>query len=258
MRNIALWIAYDGTHFVGSQLQASGRSVQGVLEQAWAQLTQEQRRFVLSGRTDAGVHAQGQVANVHTETRYALHTIQRALNALLPSDVSALNVQEAPPSFHARYSAIRRTYRYLIDNAPVRLPFLRHYALHITGSLDQAAMREALAYLPGEHDFAAFASVSSSQVNTVRQCYSAQCSTIEMLGRPLIAVDIAANAFLYHMVRTIIGTVILVGQGRMQPEEFGRVLAERNRRHAGPTASACGLTLMAVEYPPEALNIAAR
>jgi tRNA pseudouridine38-40 synthase len=249
MRNIALRLAYDGTDFVGSQWQNLGRSVQSELEGAWTQFTQEQRRFILAGRTDAGVHAQGQVANIRTATKHSAAKVRRSLNALLPSDIAVLEAWDAPPDFHARHSAVQREYQYLIDNSLTLLPQLRNYVLHVEQALDVQAMSSALALLQGQHDFAAFASLSASQTSTVRRCYQASCRKIELFGRSLIAVDLVANAFLHHMVRTIVGTVLLVGRRRMTPEAFGAVLQGRDRRQAGPTASAHGLTLMAVRYP---------
>jgi tRNA pseudouridine38-40 synthase len=251
VRNIGVRLAYDGTDFVGSQWQNNGRSVQGALEGAWEEFTQEQRRFTLAGRTDAGVHAQGQVANVRTETQHSLSTIRRGLNALLPPDVAVLEVWDAPPEFHARHSALRREYRYLLDTHPIAMPLLRHTVLHVGQTLDVPAIEVALGYLPGQHDFAAFATHAPGQGSTVRVCYSATCSTVELLGRQVLAVDIAANAFLHHMIRTIVGTLLLVGRGRMQPEGFSQVLASRDRKQAGPTAAAHGLILTAVQYPPE-------
>ncbi len=253
MRTIAMRLAYDGTDFVGSQWQNTGRSVQGELEGAWFQLTQEQRRFVFAGRTDAGVHAQGQIAHVQTETHHALATIQRGCNAWLPSDVVIRDVWEVAPNFHARHSAIRREYRYLIADTPVLLPLLRHYVMHVEQPLDDSAIQTALAFLHGRHDFAAFTSQSASQGSTIRRCYEARCLRVEVLGQTLLAIDLAANAFLQHMVRMIVGTVVLVGRGRIPPAQVERILQERDRRQAGPTAAAHGLCLMAVIYPPHML-----
>src|SRR5262249_22460449 len=157
MRNIALRIEYDGTDFVGSQWQNNGRSVQGELEGAWEQLAQEQRRINMAGRTDAGVHARGQVASLRTETHHDLATIQRGLNAILPEDLAVLEAWEVPLDFHARHSATRRDYRYLIDNGRVGSPLLRRHAVHVARRLDGLAMSEALNTLLGTHDFAAFA-----------------------------------------------------------------------------------------------------
>lgn len=254
MRNIALLLAYDGADFVGSQFQNQGRSVQGALEGAWEELTQERRRFTLAGRTDAGVHAHGQVANVRSETRHALATITRGMNALLPDDVRVLAAREVSAEFHARRSAVRRDYRYLIDNNPAPLPTLRHLALHVEQPLNVAAMAEALTLLEGTHDFAAFTAPSAEQKSTVRTVYQARLGEVEIFGRVLIAVDLAANAFLQHMVRVIVGTVLQVGRGRMRVTEFQQVLEGRERKAAGSTAAPHGLTLTSVSYPPTLLR----
>ena len=248
MRNIALRIEYDGTDFVGSQWQNNGRSVQGELEGAWEQLTQERRRVNLAGRTDAGAHARGQVASVRTETRHDLATIQRGLNAILPEDVAVLDAWEVAYEFHARHSAIRRDYRYLIDNGPAGSPLLRRHAVHVSRRLNTALMNEALAALIGTHDFAAFAG-GEQEGSTVRTCYAASCTPAELWGQPLIAVDLAANAFLRHMVRNIVGTLLLVGEGKIDSAGFAAVFAGRDRRRAGRTAPAHGLYLMSVSYP---------
>lgn len=250
-RKIVLQLAYDGTQFVGSQWQPHGRSVQGVLEQAWEQFTQEQRRFIFAGRTDSGVHAQGQIVHVSTATRHTPTTIQRALNALLADDVAVLRVGEIGPDFHARYSARWRKYRYVLDTNPVQVPVLRHYALHVTYPLDTPAMQAALDILPGEHDFAAFASSQEDNGSTMRQCYLAQCKSLMWYDQSLIGIELVANGFLRHMVRSIVGTLLLVGQRRLSPEGFGQVLISHERRLAGTTAAPHGLTLLAVSYPPE-------
>src|SRR5689334_7876232 len=179
MRNIALRLAYDGTDFIGSQYQNQGRSVQGALEEAWEQLTQERRRFTLAGRTDAGVHARGQVANVRTDSRLPLKTVLRGMNALLPADVVIQAVREVDAEFHARHSANRRDYRYLIDNNLAALPMLRNIVLHVEPTLDIAAMQAALPLLEGTHDFAAFSAAVPDQKSTVRTCYVARVSELE-------------------------------------------------------------------------------
>lgn len=248
MRNIALRIEYDGTDFVGSQWQSNGRSVQGELERAWEQLTQERRRISLAGRTDAGVHARGQTANVPAETRLDVATIQRGLTAILPNDIAVLEAWDAAPDFHARYTAIRRDYRFLIDNGRVASPLLRRHAVHVAGQLDVAAMNSALSVLLGTHDFAAFAG-AGQQGPTERTCYAASCQRCEVWGQPTIAIDLAANAFLRHMVRNIVGTLLLVGDKKRATEDFAALLAGRDRRKAGRTAPAHGLYLMSVSYP---------
>jgi tRNA pseudouridine38-40 synthase len=252
MRNIVLCLAYDGTNFVGSQWQPNGRTVQDEVEHAWQRLTREARRFAFSGRTDAGVHAQGQVAHVHTSTSYPIGVIKRALNALLPQDIAVLEAWEAAPEFHARHSAVWRWYRYMIDNNPVALPQLRTHVLHTDHPLHLDAMQRALAALPGWHDFAVFGRGDQSHHATTRRlCHRAECCTVELMTRPLLAVDLVANAFLRHMVRTIIGTLLLVGWKQMEPSEFEEILRNQDRQRIGPTAAAHGLTLMAVGYPED-------
>src|SRR5262249_42530417 len=185
MRNIALRIEYDGTDFVGSQWQNNGRSVQGELEGAWEQLTQERRRVNMAGRTDAGVHARGQVANVRAETNLDLATIQRGLNAILPEDVGVLEAWEVPYDFHARHTAIRRDYRFVIDHGLVAAPLLRRHAVYSARRLQVTAMQAALETLRGTHDFAAFAG-GQQEGSTVRTCYLASCQLAELWGQPLI------------------------------------------------------------------------
>src|SRR5262249_53587410 len=157
----------------------------GELEGAWEQLTQERRRINLAGRTDAGVHARGQVASLRTETHHDLTTIQRGLNAILPEDLAVLEGWEGPLDFHARHSAARRDYRYLIDNGRVGSPLLRRHAVHVPRPLGVVAMNEALLALIGTHDFAAFAG-GQSEGSSVRTCYAANCAPAELWGQPLI------------------------------------------------------------------------
>ena len=248
-RNIALRIAYDGTDFVGSQWQNNGRSVQGELEGAWEQLTQERKRMNLAGRTDAGVHAHGQVASIRTETRHDLATIQRGLNAIVPDDIAVQAAWEVEYDFHARHTAVRRDYRYLIDNGVAASPLLRYRAVHVPYQLDATAMSEALETLLGKHDFAAFAGAGQNEGSTVRTCHAAECARAGLWGQPLIQIDLAANAFLRHMVRNIVGTLLLVGEHKIDRAGFAALLAGRDRRRAGRTAPAHGLYLMSVSYP---------
>jgi len=248
LRNIALELEYDGSELLGSQFQAQGRTVQGELEVAWSRLTKESIRWTFAGRTDAGVHAHGQVANARTESRLEAHVVQRALNALLPHDIAVRRAWEVSSDFHARFSAIRREYRYLLLPAAGRSPLWRHHALQIAEALDVAAMDRAAQMLVGVHDFAAFGSAAPG--STVRECFAAACSQVEALGRSFVAIDIAANGFLRHMVRTVVGTLLPVGQGKLLPEDIGAILGSRDRLRAGPTAPAHGLYLMSVTYPP--------
>lgn len=236
-------VAYDGTDYGGFQRQANAPSVQATLEMALAQVTQETVCVLAAGRTDAGVHAVGQVIAFDTAWRHGLDALQRALNAVLPADVAVLEMAEATPDFHPRYDARSRRYRYTIYNAPVRWPLARHYSLHVAESLDVAAMRQAAHFLVGEHDFAAFGQPPQGE-STVRQVLLA-----EWAGEaPWLTFDIEANAFLYRMVRSIVGTLLLVGRGEMDAAGFAAVLASRDRSQAGPTVPPHGLCLMEVKY----------
>jgi tRNA pseudouridine38-40 synthase len=280
---LKLRIQYDGTDFSGSQLQAEGRgrTVQGELEAAIARLAGEAVRANLAGRTDAGVHAWGQVASLDFPQRPRLDTpkaVKRALNGILPDDVAVLEAEEVDETFHARFSAIWRSYRYLIVNQPEPLPLLRRYSLHVPQPLNVPAMREAVALLKGEHDFAAFAgqgmgvpfedAEGSERPSTVRHMSRADVGVMKSTanywsftapGRvvsegaweyenTLVAVDFKANAFLPQMIRTIVGTLLEVGYGKRTVDGFRQVLESRDRRKAGPTAKPQGLCLLWVAY----------
>jgi tRNA pseudouridine38-40 synthase len=247
MRNIAVQLEYDGTNLVGSQVQNNGRTVQGELETAWLRFTGEQVRWTFAGRTDAGVHAWGQVANVRTATGHNVLTIQRALNALLPSDVAVRRAWEVPSNFHARFSAVRRAYRYLLLLEPYRSPLWRQRAWLQPEALDVQAMVTALQALLGEHDFAAFGSTPEGA--TVRECFVAECRTFEQDNLCFLAIDLEANGFLRHMVRAIVGTLVLIGQRRYAVDDMARILHSGERAQAGPTAPPHGLYLMSVTYP---------
>lgn len=247
MRNIALQLEYDGTALVGSQFQVNGRTVQGELETAWHRFTGEALRWNFAGRTDAGVHAWGQVANARTTTEHSIETVQRALNALLPEDIAVRRVWEVPYAFHARYSATRRDYRYLLLVEPRRSALLRQRVVQIDQPLDVPAMARAVQVLKGVHDFAAFGSTPDGP--TIRECFVAECSGIHEHGRQLVAIDLAATGFLRHMVRTVVGTLLLVGRGKLAEDAMARILESRDRAQAGPTAPAHGLYLMSVTYP---------
>ncbi len=247
MRNIALQLEYDGTDLVGSQLQLNGRTVQGELEVAWQKFTGEALRWNFAGRTDAGVHAWGQVANARTTTVHSIETVQRALNALLPEDITVRRVWEVPYAFHARYSAIRRDYRYLLLLEPSRSALMRRRAVHVDLPLDVAAMAQAVQVLKGVHDFAAFG--STPEGSTVRECFVAECREEQENDLRLVAIDLAATGFLRHMVRTVVGTLLQVGRGKLAENAMARILKSRDRTQAGPTAPAHGLYLMSVTYP---------
>lgn len=249
MRNIALQLEYDGSALVGSQFQTSGRTVQGELEAAWQRFTGEAIRWNFAGRTDAGVHALGQVANARTTTTQPLETVQRALNALLPDDIGVRQAWDVPYEFHARYSATRRAYRYLLLRERWRSALWRQRAVHVDQPLDLAAMAEAVRVLEGVHDFAAFGSTPDGP--TIRECFLAECREVVSDGLRLVAIDLAATGFLRHMVRTIVGTLLLIGRGKLPAARMAQILASRDRAQAGPTAPPHGLYLMSVTYPED-------
>lgn len=266
LANIKLVIEYDGTDFHGSQVQAGQRTVQGELERALRQLTQEKVQAMFSGRTDSGVHAIGQVVNFRTSVRHDTGTYVRALNAILPKDVAVRQAEEVEPGFHSRYSARSREYRYTILNAAVPSPILRRYALHVAGKLDLAAMSRACQVLVGRHDFASFTGAGrgvpdqdsgievdgGDEGDTVREIYHAgldcSCRLPEESSGRLVELDISANAFLPHMMRNIVGTLLLVGRGKIDWLGLATVLRAKDRRLAGPTAGPHGLCLMKVVY----------
>jgi tRNA pseudouridine38-40 synthase len=236
-------VAYDGTDYQGFQRQVNGPTVQEVLEDALARVTGERVGIVSAGRTDTGVHAEGQVIAFDTGWRHSVEVLQRALNAVLPPDVAVREVAQVPEGFHPRYAARARHYRYTIYNWPVRSPLSRRTSLHVAGRLNVEAMQAAARLLIGEHDFAAFGRPPQGD-NTVRRVLEARWSG----ERPWLYLDIEANAFLYRMVRSLVGTMLRVGMGRMSVEAFGQVLASRDRAQAGPTAPPRGLCLIGVEF----------
>jgi tRNA pseudouridine38-40 synthase len=243
-RRIALLLEYDGTRFAGSQYQPGLPTVQGALEEAVLRTTGEPVRAAFAGRTDAGVHARGQVASFDTAGALAPEVIQRALNAWLPRDVAVLEAVEAAPDLDVRRDARRRHYRYVIDNRPVRPALDRERAWHVPGDLDVAAMDRAACQLVGRHDFAAFASaLESPDAGTVRELYA---FTVRRAGTQ-ICCDLVANAFLPHQVRRMVGALTIVGQGRMAEAAYAALL-DAPPSTAGPAAPAHGLYLMSVEY----------
>jgi tRNA pseudouridine38-40 synthase len=244
MPTFKLTLAYDGTNYVGWQRQAAGTSVQGLIEDALRAL--DGRGVVLhgAGRTDAGVHALGQVASCVLARDIEASVLVRALNARLPSDVRVVAAQSAAAGFHARFSATAKTYRYRIFNADVMSPFERQYAWHVYGPLDVNAMDEAAQLLHGRHDFAAFQTASGTPRTTDRRVSS---STVRC-EPPLVSYEISGDGFLRHMVRAIVGTLVEIGRGRWTVDDMREVLDSRDRARAGPTAPAGGLFLVRVEY----------
>jgi tRNA pseudouridine38-40 synthase len=240
-----LTLAYDGTSFVGWQRQASGTSIQELLEQAFALLEGQPVAVTGAGRTDAGVHAIAQVAHVSLQRDIAATTVVRALNNHLPPDVRVTDAVEVASSFHARFDATAKRYRYRIWNQPVMSPFERLYTWHIPGpALDVDAMEAAAVRLEGRHDFAAF-QTAGAETQTTERVVSVSRVTAD---RPLITYDVRGDGFLRHMVRGIVGTLVEVGRGRYRPEWVTEVLQSRDRTRAGRTAPAAGLFLVGVEY----------
>jgi tRNA pseudouridine38-40 synthase len=244
VRHFALRLEYDGTHFVGWQMQGKGRTVQGEIESVLREIVG--RRVVVhgSGRTDSGVHALGQVASFRLATRLSARDFERALNGLLPDDVSVLDAWETDSSFHARFSAKVKVYRYRILNRWRRSAFDRAYSYRVRTPLDLAKMREAARELVGTHDFRAFCSEPLSRKSTMRTVFRLDLTRTG----DYIIVTIEADGFLYNMVRSIVGTLLFVGSGTMSLEAFRDVIRARDRRLAGPTAPAHGLFLVEVRY----------
>ncbi len=237
-------VEYDGTGYAGFQAQVGQVTIQGEIEKALASVTQERIRVVGAGRTDGGVHATGQVVSFSTAWKRPLAELQRGLNALLPPDIAVRELGEAEPEFHARKSALSRRYRYTIYNHPVRSPLTRLYAYHWAGPLDVAAMREAAKWLVGIHDFASFGRARPGG-STVRQVLDADC----WQEGDFIYIEIEADGFLRGMVRSIVGTLLLVGRGELTPQGFKEIMEAKDRSRAGDAVPAQGLCLTQVRYP---------
>lgn len=253
-------VAYDGTDFLGFQLQATtgesrglpsrARTVQGVLEEALLGLTAAETRVVGSGRTDAGVHAAGQVVGFRTLWRHTTADLHRALNAVLPPDIAVSDLAEAPDVWHPRFSARWRHYRYTVVNAPWRDPLVRRYALHVSKPLRLEQLQAAAQVLVGEHDFSSFGRPMQDGESTVRAVFAADWRQ----SGDAFTFDVVGNAFLRGMVRSLVGSMLQVGLGEWTVERLAEVLAARNRSSAttgggaARPAAACGLCLMHVEY----------
>lgn len=242
---VALVIEYDGTRYRGFQIQARGQTIQSELERVLRDVTREDCRIVGAGRTDAGVHARGQVVHFKTNWRHSWAELRRALNALLPEDIAVQKLMPVTPEFHARRSAGSRLYRYSIFNRPLRSPLALRFAYHLSGPLEVEAMNAAAQCLLGVHDFASFGQAPGGG-HTVREVLGARW---QRTG-DWVFFDIEANAFLHHMVRSLIGTFLLVGGGKITPETFADILAVKDRGAAGRTAPPQGLCLEKVTYGP--------
>ena len=250
MRNLKLILSYDGSEFSGWQVQPDAPTIQGMLSTAIGRLTGEKVLPQGSGRTDAGVHAQGQVATFSTQSTIPAENLIKALNDILPASIRVLEAHEVPLEFHARKSARAKTYRYRIYRAPICPPFLARYVWHFPYPLNEDAMCCAAKFVVGEHDFTSFAAVApergleNEETSNVRTIFTSEW---KREGDELIF-TVRGSGFLHHMVRNLVGTFILVGKGTMKPESIEGILEARDRSVAGATAPASGLCLVCVEY----------
>jgi tRNA pseudouridine38-40 synthase len=268
MHNIKLMVAYDGTDFRGWQFQPGQPTIQGALADVLQHLTQQRPVLQGAGRTDAGVHAWGQVVSFKTHSELAPEELLRGCNALLPPSIRVRHAEEVGPSFHARWQARAKTYTYSIYRGAVVPPFLWRYTLHLPQELDFAAMAEAARFFEGERDFTSFSASTGSEDEDREQTMFRCVFRSEILKRENVsghAFDVSndesaaccdewtycirGSSFLRYMVRKIVGTLILVGRGRLAPGEIPRLLEKRDRACSGPTAPPHGLCLQSVEYP---------
>jgi len=250
MRILKLTLAYDGTRFVGWQRQADGESIQGLLEEALAKFEKAPVTVHGAGRTDAGVHALGQVASASVTFTHPTATLLRALNAELPPDIRILEITDAAPDFHARFSARSKTYRYQIRAGGPGDPFTRAFVWQLPEPLNVAAMTDAAAALVGRHDFAVFQSAGTEVVSTVRTILRSGFSTTERPERSerFFVYEVTADGFLRHMVRAIVGTLVEVGRGWRSAESMAQLIGRGVRAQAGATAPPHGLFLVSVDY----------
>jgi tRNA pseudouridine38-40 synthase len=243
---MVLVVEYDGTNYYGSQWQTGLPTIQGEIEKALQKLTGESIRVAMAGRTDAGVHARGQVVSFRTGSTLSAETFINGLNYYLPRDIAAKSAYIAGDSFDVRRSAVSRQYRYSILNSPTRSPLREPFACRIAGTLDVAAMNRACRTLIGEHDFASFASGVGGEVkSTMRRVYRAEVTR----DGDLVVLNVVANAFVRHQIRSTAGCLVRIGLGRMSQDEFCSIIEAKRPGLAGPALPACGLCLVRVEYP---------
>ncbi|GIU82882.1 MAG: tRNA pseudouridine(38-40) synthase TruA [Acidobacteria bacterium] len=250
MANFKLLIQYDGTDFYGWQIQKNKRTVQGELQRVLSLLEGKKVHVYGSGRTDAGVHAEGQVANVKLTKPFTPEKLRKAINANLEKDLRILDVEEVPENFHARFSAKSKTYVYRIINAPVISPFWVRYALHETRPLDISKMSEALKVFVGKHDWSAFSSSESTAKSKMRKIIEAKLETYydKRAMSEIIEIHITGDGFLRYMVRSIVGTLLEVGRNEKEIAQIKEALLTGNKKLAGQTAPPHGLTLLKVSY----------
>ncbi len=249
-RRLKLTVAYDGTNYHGFQWQENALSIQQVLEEGLAKLFGHDISLIPSGRTDTGVHAQGQVISFTATGRIPVERIVRAAPSVLPPDIVVLRAEVAPPSFHARRDAVAKHYSYRLLTREANDPFRERYVWHLREPLDAGAMQAAAALLLGTHDFDSFRTAGSTPTHPVRTMY---VSAFRQNGDELVF-DIIGDGFLYHMVRNLVGALVAVGQGKMTPDDFGALLVARSKQGAPAMAPARGLTLQRVFYREEDLT----
>jgi len=255
MRIIKLTLQYDGTDYSGWQVQVKETTIQGLLENALAEITGGRTRITGAGRTDAGVHALEQTAAFSTASGLEPNVFLKALNAHLPDDIRVTASEEVSGDFHPRYSARDKTYSYLISDPGSYSVFLKRYSWQISYTLNCDAMKEGAGYLIGKHDFSSFRGSGCSSKHPVRNISELQIRKLDTVGFmgfhfnvPLIKISITANAFLRHMARNIVGTLVDIGRGKIAPQGMKEILEARDRRVAGKTAPACGLFLEKILY----------
>lgn len=244
MRNIKLTIEYDGKCYNGWQKQPNKLNIQGEIERAIHNITKEEVDLIGSGRTDAGVHALGQVANFKTNSQISIEKIPLAINSQLKNSIVIKEAEEVDERFHSRYNAKHKTYRYIINNSKCGTAIYRNLEYSYPFKLDAEKMKQASKYFEGEHDFKAFKSSGTSSKNSVRTIYKA---IVKQEGEKII-IELTGNGFLYNMVRIISGTLLDVGLGKIQAEEIPEIIESKDRQRAGKTLPAHGLYLVEVKY----------
>lgn len=244
MRNIKLTIEYEGKEYNGWQKQPNKLNIQGEIERAIEAITGEKVELYASGRTDAGVHALGQVANFKTESKIAIEKIAIAINSQVKNSIRIIDAQEVDENFHSRYNCKQKTYRYIINNSSYGSAVYRNLEYHMPVKLDFEKMQKAIGYFEGEHDFKAFKSSGTSSKSSVRTIYKA---IMKKEGGRII-IELTGNGFLYNMVRIISGTLVDVGLGKIEPDDIPKIIEEKDRNKAGKTLPPQGLYLVEVKY----------
>ena len=244
MRNIKLTIEYDGKDFNGWQKQPTKLNIQGTIEQAIKQITGEEVQLNASGRTDAGVHALGQVANFKTNSQIPIEKFAIAINSRLKRSIVIKKAEEVDERFHSRLNCKKKTYRYVINNTPEGTAIYRNLETHIPQKLDVDKMQEAVKYFEGEHDFKAFKASGTSSKSSIRIIYEAKVYK----ENERIIIELTGNGFLYNMVRIIAGTLVEVGQEKIEPKDIEKIIQDGKRENAGKTLPPQGLYLVRVDY----------